>query len=314
MGMAHGHDHDGGGHGHSHSHAPSADADRRWLSIALALIAGFMLVEVVVGLIASSLALLSDAAHMLTDAGAIGLALVAASLAQRPPSRRFTFGLGRAEILAAQANGATLLVLAGVLGVEAVQRLFDPPDVEGGLVIVVGVLGALVNVAAAWALSRSERRGLNVEGAMAHVITDLYGSLAAVIAGIVIVTTDFGAADGIAALLVSALMVRSGWSLLRDSSAILLEGSPREIDVNEVGNALAHAEGVIEVHDLHVWEVTSGFPALAAHVLVREGDDCHGRRRELELLLDDQFGIHHTTLQVDHEHPERLLKLDSATA
>jgi len=260
------------------------------------------------------LALLSDAAHMLTDAGAIGLALVAASLAQRPPSRRFTFGLGRAEILAAQANGATLLVLAGVLGVEAVQRLFDPPDVEGGLVIVVGVLGALVNVAAAWALSRSERRGLNVEGAMAHVITDLYGSLAAVIAGIVIVTTDFGEADGIAALLVSALMVRSGWSLLRDSSAILLEGSPREIDVNEVGNALAHAEGVIEVHDLHVWEVTSGFPALAAHVLVREGDDCHGRRRELELLLDDQFGIHHTTLQVDHEHPERLLKLDSATA
>jgi len=311
--MAHGHDH-GGGQGHSHSHAPSADADRRWLSIALALIAGFMLVEVVVGIIASSLALLSDAAHMLTDAGAIGLALVAASLARRPPSRRFTFGLGRAEILAAQANGATLLVLAGVLGVEAVQRFFDSPEVEGGLVIVVGALGALVNVAAAWALSRSERRGLNVEGAMAHVITDLYGSLAAVIAGVLIVTTGFGAADGIAALLVSLLMVRSGWSLLRDSSAILLEGSPREIDVDKVGNALARADGVIEVHDLHVWEVTSGFPALAAHVLVREGDDCHGRRRELELLLDDRFGIHHTTLQVDHEHPEQLLKLDSATA
>lgn len=309
--MGHGHDH-GGGHGHSH--APSADADRRWLSIALALIAGFMLFEVVVGIVASSLALLSDAAHMLTDAGAIGLALVAASFARRPPSRRFTFGLGRAEILAAQANGATLLVLAGVLGVEAVQRLFDPPEVEGGLVIVVGVLGALVNVAAAWALSRSERRGLNVEGAMAHVITDLYGSLAAVVAGVLIVTTGFGEADGIAALTVSALMVRSGWSLLRDSSAILLEGSPAEIDTDEVGNALARADGVIEVHDLHVWEVTSGFPALAAHVLVREGDDCHGRRRELELLLDDRFGIHHTTLQVDHEHPEQLLKLDSASA
>ncbi|RKQ87183.1 cobalt-zinc-cadmium efflux system protein [Solirubrobacter pauli] len=309
--MAHGHDH---GDGHGHSHAPSADADRRWLSIALALIAGFMLVEVVVGIIASSLALLSDAAHMLTDAGAIGLALVAASLARRPPSRRFTFGLGRAEILAAQANGATLLVLAGVLGIEAVQRFFDPPEVEGGLVIVVGVLGAIVNVAAAWALSRSERRGLNVEGAMAHVITDLYGSLAAVVAGVLIVTTGFGEADGIAALTVSALMVRSGWSLLRDSSAILLEGSPAEIDTDEVGNALARADGVIEVHDLHVWEVTSGFPALAAHVLVREGDDCHGRRRELELLLDDRFGIHHTTLQVDHEHPEQLLKLDSASA
>jgi len=305
--MAHGHDH---GH-HGHSHAPSADADRRWLTIALLLIVAFMVVEVVVGLIASSLALLSDAAHMLTDAGAIGLALVAASLAARPPSRRFSFGLGRAEILAAQANGAALLVLAGVLALESVRRLFEPPDVDGGLVIVVGVLGALVNVASAWALSRSERRGLNVEGAMAHVLTDLYGSIAAVIAGVLIVTTGFEQADGIAALLVSALMVRSGWRLLRDSGLILLEGTPKDIDLDEVGNALARAEGVVEVHDLHVWEVTSGFPALAAHVLVREGDDCHGRRRELELLLHDRFEISHTTLQVDHQHPDRLLTLDS---
>ena len=305
--MAHGHDH---GH-HGHSHAPSADADRRWLTIALLLIVAFMVVEVVVGLIASSLALLSDAAHMLTDAGAIGLALVAASLAARPPSRKFTFGLGRAEILAAQANGATLLVLAGVLALESVRRLFDPPDVEGGLVIVVGVLGALVNVASAWALSRSERRGLNVEGAMAHVLTDLYGSIAAVIAGVLIVTTGFEQADGIAALLVSALMVRSGWRLLRDSGLILLEGTPKGIDIDVVGNALARADGVVEVHDLHVWEVTSGFPALAAHVLVREGDDCHGRRRELEQLLHDRFEISHTTLQVDHQHPDRLLTLDS---
>jgi cobalt-zinc-cadmium efflux system protein len=305
--MAHGHDH---GH-HGHSHAPSADADRRWLTIALLLIVAFMVVEVVVGLIASSLALLSDAAHMLTDAGAIGLALVAASLAARPPSRKFTFGLGRAEILAAQANGATLLVLAGVLALESVRRLFDPPDVEGGLVIVVGVLGALVNVASAWALSRSERRGLNVEGAMAHVLTDLYGSIAAVVAGVLIVTTGFEQADGIAALLVSALMVRSGWRLLRDSFLILLEGTPKDIDIDEVGNTLARADGVVEVHDLHVWEVTSGFPALAAHVLVREGDDCHGRRRELELLLHDRFEISHTTLQVDHQHPDRLLTLES---
>ena len=191
------------------------------------------------------------------------------------------------------------------------RRLFDPPDVEGGLVIVVGVLGALVNVASAWALSRSERRGLNVEGAMAHVLTDLYGSIAAVIAGVLIVTTGFEQADGIAALLVSALMVRSGWRLLRDSGLILLEGTPKDIDIDEVGNALARAEGVVEVHDLHVWEVTSGFPALAAHVLVREGDDCHGRRRELERLLHDRFEISHTTLQVDHQHPDRLLTLDS---
>jgi len=297
------------GHGHDHSHAPSVDADRKWLTVALVLIASFMAVEVIVGFIASSLALLSDAAHMLTDAGAIGLALVAAGLAAKPPSRRYTFGLGRAEILSAQFNGATLLVLAGVLAVESVRRLFDPPDVEGALVIAVGALGALVNVAAAFALSRSERRGLNVEGAIAHVLADLYGSVAAIAAGVVIVTTGFGQADGIAALLVCVLMVRSGWRLLRDSGRILLEGSPKGIDVNEVGQVLASAPGIVEVHDLHVWEVTSGFPALAAHVLVAEGDDCHARRGELERLLHDRFGIHHTTLQIDHEHEPRLLSI-----
>ena len=296
-------------HDHGHSHGPSADADRKWLAIALALIVGFMFVEVVVGIIASSLALLSDAAHMLTDAGAIALALVAASLAARPPSRRYTFGLGRAEILSAQANGATLLVLAGVLAVEAVRRLFEPPTVEGGLVIVVGILGALVNVAAAWALSRSERRGLNVEGAIAHVLADLYGSVAAIVAGVLIVTIGFEQADGIAALTVSALMLRSGWRLLRDSGRILLEGSPKDIDVEEVGRVLAAAEGVREVHDLHIWEVTSGFPALAAHVLVPEGDDCHARRAQLEHLLHERFGIHHTTLQVEHEHAQPLLSI-----
>jgi cobalt-zinc-cadmium efflux system protein len=295
--------------GHNHSHGPSIDADRRWLTIALALIASFMVVEVVAGIIASSLALLSDAAHMLTDAGAIALALVAVRLAARPPSRRYTFGLGRAEILSAQINGATLLVLAGVLAVESIQRLFNPPDVEGGLVIAVGALGALVNVGAAFALSRSERRGLNVEGALAHVLTDLYGSMAAIVAGIVIVTTGFGVADGIAALLVSALMVRSGWRLARDSSRILLEGSPQGIDVEQVGHFLAAADGVVEVHDLHVWEVTSGFPALSAHVLVAEGDDCHARRGQLERLLHDRFEIEHTTLQVDHEHAPRLLTI-----
>jgi cobalt-zinc-cadmium efflux system protein len=297
--------------GHEHSHGPAADADRRWLTVALALIASFMAVEVVAGIVASSLALLSDAAHMLTDAGAIALALFAVRLAARPPSRRYTFGLGRAEILSAQANGAVLLVLAGVLGVEAIRRLFDPPEVEGGLVIVVGALGALVNVAAAFALSRSERRSLNVEGAMAHVLADLYGSFAAVAAGVVIVATGFGQADGIAALLVGLLMLRSGWRLLRDSARILLEGSPRDIDVDEVGRAIAGAPGVVEVHDLHVWEVTSGFPALSAHVLVGEGDDCHARRVEIERLLDARFGIDHSTLQVDHRHPERLLNIST---
>ena len=291
------HAHEGGGH----SHGVSADADRRWLTIALLLILAFMGVEVVVGLIASSLALLSDAAHMLTDAGAIGLALVAARLAARPPKGKFTFGLGRAEILSAQVNGASLLVLASVIGYEAVRRLFDPPDVEGGLVIVVGVLGAIVNIAAAWALARAERQSLNVEGARQHVLADLYASVTATVAGVIILTTGFARADGIAAGMVAALMIRSGWRLLRDSGRVLLEAAPAGMSPNEIGTALARADGVAEVHDLHVWEVTSGFPALAAHVLVGPGDDCHAIRRDLEQLLERDFDIHHTTLQVDHE-------------
>jgi cobalt-zinc-cadmium efflux system protein len=295
---------------HHHHHGVAPDADRRRLAIALALILAFMVAEVVAGILASSLALLSDAAHMLTDAAALGLALVAARLAARPPEGRFTFGLGRAEVLSAQLNGASLLVLGGVLAFEAVRRLSSPPDVEGAIVVVTGVLGAVVNVVVAWQLARAERRSLNVEGARAHVLADLYASLGAALAGAVILLTDFREADPIAALIVSALMLRSGWSLLRDASAVLLEGSPAGVQPDEVGRAIAATPGIKEVHDLHVWEVTAGFPALAAHVLVSPGDDCHGRRRELEHMLHERFGIHHTTLQVDHEAAEELLDIE----
>jgi cobalt-zinc-cadmium efflux system protein len=269
-----------------------------------------MVVEVVAGLLASSLALLSDAAHMLTDAGAVALALAAVALAARPPTGRFTFGLGRAEILSAQVNGAVLLVLAGVIGVEAVRRVSDPPDVDGALVVVVGLLGAAVNVAAAWALARAERRSLNVEGARAHILADLYASLGAAAAGALVLLFGFREADPIAALLVAALMLRTAWSLLRESGRVLLEGAPAGMDTNAIGHALASEPGVVEVHDLHVWEVTSGFPALAAHVLVAPGDDCHGIRQQLEQVLHDRFGIEHVTLQVDHEHAKRLLEIE----
>jgi cobalt-zinc-cadmium efflux system protein len=268
-----------------------------------------MVAEVVAGLLAGSLALLSDAAHMLTDAGAIALALAAARMAARPAGGSFTFGLGRAEILSAQANGAALLVLAALLGFEAIRRLSDPSEVDGLTVLLVGILGAGVNVAAAWALSRAERRSLNVEGARAHVLTDLFASLGAAAAGALILLADLTEADPVAALLVSLLMLRSGWSLLRDSGRVLLEASPRDLDPQRVGQAMAAAPGVVEVHDLHVWEVTSGFPALAAHVLCRPGHDCHGLRRELETMLAERFGIHHTTLQVDHEHRDELLRI-----
>jgi cobalt-zinc-cadmium efflux system protein len=296
-------------HGHVHSHSPAPNADSRWLAVALGLILTFMAVEVVAGLLADSLALLSDAAHMLTDAGSIGLALVAARLAARPPAGGFTYGLGRAEILSAQINGAALLVLAGVIAWEAVGRLGDPPEVDGLVVLIVGLAGAGVNVAAAWALSRAERRSLNVEGARAHVFADLYASLGAALAGLLVLTAGFERADIVVALLVAAAMVRSGTVLLGRATRVLLEASPRGIDPDEVGHALASHPGVREVHDLHVWEVTSGFPALSAHVLVPAGEDCHQRRAELEQLLADRFGLEHTTLQVEHEADGGLLDI-----
>ena len=304
------HTHDHHGHAHGHTHAVSADADRRWLAIALAIIAGFMGVEIVAGILASSLALLSDAAHMLTDAGAIGLALVAARLAARPPGGNFTFGLGRAEILSAQINGAVLLVLAGVIAWEAGQRLVDPVAVEGWIVIVVGVVGAGANVLAAGALGKAERRSLNVEGAMAHVMADLYASVAAAAAGVLILVTGVDEFDGLAALIVAGLMVSSGWQLLRDASRVLLEAAPAGVQPDLVGRTLAAHPGVIEVHDLHVWEVTSGFNAVAAHVIVAPDDDCHARRRELQGVLHDRFGIDHTTLQVDHATAPQLLHIE----
>lgn len=305
MCVAHDQDH------HSHRHGPSTVADRRWLTVALALIVTFMGVEVAAGLLAGSLALLSDAAHMLTDAAAIALALAASRVAARPARGAYTFGLGRAEILSAQVNGAALFLLAGVIGVEGVRRLGSPPQVEGAIVIVVGAVGAIANVGAFWALSHAERRSLNVEGARAHVLADLYGSLAAVVAGAVIGFGGPAQADAVAALTVAAVMLRSGWSLLASSTRVLLEGAPRGIDPDRVGHALASSAGVVEVHDLHVWEVTAGFVALAAHVVVAPGDDCHARRRELQELVRDRFAIEHTTLQVDHAAQRGLVQIQA---
>ncbi len=300
------------GDGHGHHHHAAADADRRTLGLALAITASVLAVEVVVGLLADSIALLADAAHNLTDAGSIALALVAARLALRPPSGGFTFGLKRAEILSAQVNGAALLVLGAVIAYDAAGRLVDPPEVDGAPVVLVGALGALANLAAAWVLSRAQRQSLNVEGARRHILTDLYASLAAVVAGLVVLLAGFDRADPIAALVVVAIMLGSGWGLVRDSGRILLEAAPRGVDADEVGRALSAHPGVAEVHDLHVWELTTDFPALAAHVLVAPGADCHAIRRDLQGLLRDRFGVDHTTLQVDHAPADRLLNIEPA--
>jgi cobalt-zinc-cadmium efflux system protein len=302
---AHTHVHDHAGH----SHGVSADADRRKLAVVLALIVGFMAVELVAGIVGHSLALLSDAAHMLTDAAAIGLALVAIGLAKRPARGAFTFGLRRSEILSAQFNGATLLVLGLLIAVEGVRRIVEPPDVAGTLVLVVALLGVVVNLAATWVLSRANRESLNVEGAFQHIVTDLAAFVATAIAGAVIIVTGFREADGIAALIVAAIMLRASWSLLRDSGRVFLEAAPRGTDPDAIGRAMASAPHVVEVHDLHVWEVSSGFPALSAHVVVSADCNCHQRRRELERLLHDRFDIDHTTLQVDHEGGE-LVELE----
>ncbi|MFL5845422.1 MAG: cation diffusion facilitator family transporter [Solirubrobacteraceae bacterium] len=300
-------------HSHHHHHGVSADADQGKLAIALGLILSFMAVEVVVGVLTGSLALLSDAAHMLTDAVAIGLALVAARLAARPAAGAMTYGLKRAEILSAQFNGATLLVMALFIVYEGIRRLVDPPDVDGTPLLVVALIGVVVNLAATWVLARADRRSMNVEGAFQHVLTDLAAFAFTALAGLVILLTGFHRADGIAALLVAAIMLRAAYGLLKASGRVFLEAAPEGTDVDAIGRAMAAHPGVSEVHDLHVWEVTSGFPALSAHVMVGRDDDCHDVRRGIERVLHDDFGLDHTTLQVDHEGGE-LLSIESPPA
>jgi len=300
-------------HGHSHVHI-EADADSRRLAIALALIVGLMVVEVVAGVLASSLALVSDAAHMLTDAGALVLSLVVIRLVRRPAGGNLTFGLRRAEILSAQANGVTLLVLAGLIVYDAIRRLIDPPETVGGVVLVVALVGIGVNLLAAGQLARANRRSLNIRGSYLHLVTDLFAFVATAIAGLIIITAGFDRADPIASLLVAAIMLWAAYRLLRDSGRVLLEAAPEGMSVTEIGEAIASFPHVESVHDLHVWEVSSGFPALSAHVLVAPGDDCHAVRRELERLLVERFGIEHTTLQVDHSRSERLIAIERQRA
>jgi cobalt-zinc-cadmium efflux system protein len=293
-------------HDHAHAHGVSADADSGKLALALALIVGFMCVEVAVGIAVSSLALLSDAAHMLTDAGALALSLVAIRLAGKPAAGAMTYGLKRSEILAAAVNGSTLLVLGLLIVYEGVRRLIEPPQVEGAPVLIVAIVGVIVNLAATVILARANRRSLNVEGAYQHILTDLIAFIATAIAGAVILVTGFERADGIAALFVAAIMLRAAYGLLRESGRVFLEASPRGLDPQEIGRRMAGQPGIAEVHDLHIWEVTSGFPALSAHVLVGREADCHAARRGLERLLHDDFAIEHTTLQVDHEGSDLL--------
>ena len=307
------HDHDDHGHSHAgNSHAVTADTNKRRLTIALALIVAFMCGEVITGILANSLALLSDAGHMLTDAGAIGLSLVALHLASRPTGGNLTFGLKRAEILSAQVNGATLLVLAALIVYEAIRRLIAPPDVHGWTVLIVALVGIGVNVLATVQLAQANRANMAVEGSFQHVVTDLYAFIGTAVAGGIILLTGFDRADPIASLFVAALMLRAAYSLLKTSGRVLLEIAPEGLSVEDIGRVVTAHPHVASIHDLHVWEIGTGFPALSAHVLVHPGDDCHAIRRDLEATLRSDFGIEHTTLQVDHAGDAHLLTISSA--
>jgi cobalt-zinc-cadmium efflux system protein len=298
---------------HQHGHANAADVraagDRKALGVALGLIAGFLVVELIVGLLAGSLAVLADAAHMLSDTGSLALAFLASWLAVRPATPQRSFGFRRAEILAALVNGILLVAVSIWIFVVAIGRLGDPPEVPGGWIMAVGLAGLAVNASAAWVLARAGARSLNIRAALLHVVADLLGSVGVLAAGLVVLLTGWNYADPIAALAIGVLVLASSWRILRESVAILLEETPAGIDADEVGRALAAAEGVVEVHDLHIWTITSGFPALSAHVLVAPGGDCHGVRRDLEQILHERFDLQHTTLQVEHAGSERLVEI-----
>jgi cobalt-zinc-cadmium efflux system protein len=287
---------------HAHGHGDA----RRALGIALVLVLAFASVEAAAGAAAGSLALLADAAHMLSDGLALGLALFAAWLARRPATPERSFGWRRAEVLAALANALVLVALGGLVLWEAAGRLSDPPEVEGGWVLAAGAAGLVVNLVAARIL-HGAGSGLNVRAAMLHVLADLVSSAGVVVAGLVVLATGWRYADPVAGLAIGVLVILGTARVLRETVGVLLEGAPEGMDAREVGSAMASLDGVVGVHDLHLWTITSGFPALSAHVLVAAGADCHAIRRDLEALLRERFELTHTTLQV--EHAPGLIKL-----
>lgn len=298
-------EHEGHGHsgGHDHGHGISENADRRYLVIALALLIAFMITEVIVAFVSGSLALLSDAGHMLTDVGAIGASLWAMNLAARPAAGSWTFGWKRAEILSAAVNGITLLVVSGIVGFEAIRRLIHPPTVDGAPVLVVALIGVVVNIVAAWVLAKANRTSLNVEGAYQHILTDLYGFVGTVVAAVVILTTGYARADAIASLIVVALMLKAARGLLKDSGRVLLEAAPEGIDLAQVRSHLLESDHVHDVHDLHVWTVTSNLPTLSAHVVIDDScfNDGHAPQLldELQSCLVGHFDVEHSTFQLE---------------
>jgi len=286
------------GHDHDHDHAPrgTSGGTRRALLVALALTGGFAIVEGIGGWMANSLALLSDAGHMVTDAGSLALALFADAVARRPPSKRASYGYGRAEVLAAFVNAIAMIAVVVFIGIEAVKRLLEPGDVSGGIVTVIALIGLAVNIVAAWMLSRATG-SLNTRGALLHVMGDLLGSLAALIAGGVILATGWTPIDPILSIAVALLILRSTWQLLKQSTGVLMEGVPMHLDYDAIGRSLASLPGVADVHDLHIWNMSSEGVALSAHLSIARGEDWLPLLAQAKRILATEYGIRHATLQ-----------------
>jgi cobalt-zinc-cadmium efflux system protein len=280
--------------------------------VALAINLAMLAATVVGGVLADSLALLADGGHLASDVAAIGIALIAARLASVAPTPARTYGLQRTEVFGALINGVGLVVVAALIVFEAIARFSDPPHVAGAAVLVLGLLGLAGNAAATIVLLGGEREDLNLEAVLRHSFGDALSSLGVVVAGVIVLTTGWSAADPLASLLIAGLIAASSWRLLKEPVDVLMEAAPAGMSARDIGEALAADPDVVEVHDLHVWTVTSGFPALSAHVVVSRGCDRDLVRRRLEQLLDDRFGIRHTTLQVvrDTETGE-LLQVES---
>jgi cobalt-zinc-cadmium efflux system protein len=283
---------------------------RRRMWAALAINLAMLAVELVGGILTDSLAVLADAGHVLSDAGSIGLALFAAGLASRPGGARRTFGFQRSEVLAALANGLLLVAVAIAVAIAAAGRLADPPSIDGGGVLALGLAGLAGNLAATMVLARGEREDINLEGVLRHSLADALGSFGVVLAGVVVLAGGSAVVDPIVGLMIAALILASSWRLIKVPVEVLMEAAPEGLDVDAMGAAICSEEEVRSVHDLHVWTVTPGFGALAAHVVVAEGADRDLTRRRLEMLLHERFAIDHTTLQMEEEASDALLVVE----
>ena len=279
---------------------------------ALSINLGLLVAEAIGGILTGSLALLADAGHVLSDAGSIVLALIAARLATLPAAGRRTFGYQRSEVLAALVNGLLLVAVSVAVAVAAIGRFGDPPEIDGWGVLALGVFGLAGNVAATVVLARGQREDINLEGVLRHSVADALGSVGVIVAGAVVLLGGSPVVDPIVGLLIAVLILASSWRLIKEPFDVLMEAAPAGVDPDRIGAAICEEEGVRSVPDLHVWSVTAGFGAIAAHVVVAQGADRDLIRRRLELTLREGYGIEHTTLQMEEEASQELLRVENA--